>query len=117
MDITVKLNLKGINALMTSRPVVAEVAARAHRMAREAGEGFEAVVKPHRYTARAYVQTDLDNPIGAQRQAAEHVLERVLGVAPGIVQDNGKLRYKTKDGRTIWATQAQINNWTSGRKR
>lgn len=79
MAARVKLNLKGINALMTSQPVQAEVARRAHRMAREAGDGFEAVVKPHRWTARAFVQTDLDNPDGARRQATDHVLERVLG--------------------------------------
>lgn len=79
MTVNVKLKIKGVRELLRSRPVQADLAARAQRMAREAGEGFEAVVKPHKYTSRAFVQTDMDNPVGRQRQASEHVLQRVLG--------------------------------------
>lgn len=80
-DVRVKLKMKGLNALMTSRPVQSDLARRAHRMASDAGEGFEAVVRPHRFTSRAYVQTDPDNPVGRRRQADEHVLQRVLGAS------------------------------------
>lgn len=79
MTVRVKLKIKGIREVLRSRPVQSEVARLAHRMARDAGEGFEAVVKPHRYTSRAFVQTDMDNPVGGERQAREHVLQRVLG--------------------------------------
>lgn len=78
-DVTVKLKIGGIRALLKSRPVQSDLAARAARMAREAGEGFESVVKPHRYTSRAFVQTDMENDVGRRRQASEHVLQRVLG--------------------------------------
>lgn len=79
MSVRVKLKIKGVRDLLKSRPVQSEVARRAHRMAADAGEGFEAVVKRHRYTSRAFVQTDKDNPRGRERQAEEHVLQRVLG--------------------------------------
>lgn len=77
--VEVRLKLRGIRAVLKSAPVQAEVARRARRMAAEAGEGFEAVVKPHRHTSRAFVQTDAENPRGRQRQATEHVLQRVIG--------------------------------------
>lgn len=73
----VKLNLPGLNKIMTSAPVQAEVARRAKRMADAAGPGFEAVVNPHKYTARAFVRTA--DAKGARRQADEAVLERVMG--------------------------------------
>ena len=75
-DVKVKLKLKGINAVMTSPGAIAEVARRAQRMASAAGEGFEAVVNPHRWTARAFVRT-ADAP-GRKRQADDAVLERAL---------------------------------------
>jgi hypothetical protein len=73
----VTIKLRGINEVMTSPGVTREVAQRAARMARSAGEGFGYVVKPHRYTARAFVQT-IDQT-GRVRLAREHVLQRVLG--------------------------------------
>jgi len=74
---TVKLNIRGLNALMTSAPVTAQVAREAKRRAQQAGPNFEAVVKPHRWTARAFIQTA--NAAGAKEQADNAVLERVLG--------------------------------------
>lgn len=76
-----KLNLPGINKLMTSAPVTALVAREARRMAASAGEGFEAVVKPHKWTARGYVQTA--DARGRRRQADEKVLERVASEKSG----------------------------------
>lgn len=51
-----KLNIRAINRLMTSQPVTAEVARRAHRIRAAAGDDFEVVVNPHKWTARAYVR-------------------------------------------------------------
>jgi hypothetical protein len=72
----VKLNLPGINKIMTSKGARAVVRRELQRMEVSAGEGFEAVERPHRWTARGFVQTaDVE---GARRQAREKVLERVV---------------------------------------
>lgn len=75
-DVTVKLNLRGINEVMKSSPVQSEVVRRARRIANEAGDGFEAMVQPGRYTARAVVRTA--DETGRKRQATDAVLERSL---------------------------------------
>lgn len=75
-DIKVKLKLRGINAVMKSSEVQAEVVRRARRMANAAGEGFEAVIQSGKYTARAVVRTA--DATGRKRQAEEAVLERSL---------------------------------------
>lgn len=72
----VKLKLKGIREVMLSNGVRREVASLAKRMAEDAGEGFEYVVKPHKRTARAFVQTA--DRTGRERQARDNVLERLL---------------------------------------
>lgn len=72
----VKLNIRGLNKIMTGPEVTAQVARRTKRMAAAAGEGFEAVMIPHKYTARGYVRTA--DAEGAIRQAREKVLERSL---------------------------------------
>jgi len=77
MTVRVKLNLKGINALMTSREVTGAVIREAQRMQAEAGENFEYDVSPHRYTARAYIRAA--NAAGAKEQQENAVLERVVG--------------------------------------
>lgn len=76
-DVRVKLKISGVRAVLTSAPVQSEVARRAARIAAAAGEGFEMVVKPHKYTSRAFVQTV--DEAGDKRQAEEAVLERALG--------------------------------------
>lgn len=75
----VKLKLREINKLMTSQPVVSEVAARAARVRRAAGDGFVTIVKPHRYTARAFVMAETDS--ARRRQAKDAVLERAIDAA------------------------------------
>lgn len=75
-NVNVRLKLKGINELMTSRPVTALVVREARRMAAEAGPNFEADIVPHRWTARAYVRPA--NAAGAREQADNAVLERVI---------------------------------------
>lgn len=78
MSVRVKLKIRGVRALLRSSEVQSDVAQRATRAARAAGPGFEAVVKPHKYTARAFVQTADDE--GRKREAEEKVLNRVLDV-------------------------------------
>jgi len=73
----VKLNLSGINAIMTSAPVQAVVDRIGRQMAANAGEGFEYVARPHPYTARGYVQTT--DGRARRRQMREAVLENALG--------------------------------------
>ncbi|RLK47621.1 hypothetical protein [Microbacterium telephonicum] len=73
----VKLNLRGINALMSSGTVQAEVNAQGRRRAAAAGQNFEYVEKPHRWTARGFIQPA--NYEGVKEQANDAVLERVLG--------------------------------------
>jgi len=75
-DVKVKLSLKGLNILMKSAPVQSEVARRAQRIAAEAGDGFESVVSPAKYVARAFVRTK--DATGRKRQAEEAVLERSM---------------------------------------
>lgn len=75
-NVTVKLKLKGINALMTSPGVTAEVARRVKRGASAAGSGFEGVVVPHKWTARGYVRTRDD--AGKRDQANNQSLMRAL---------------------------------------
>lgn len=73
----VKLNLPGINALMTSPPAQAIVDGLGRQMAAAAGDGFEYVARPHRYTARGYVQPINDR--ARRRQMRDVVLEQALG--------------------------------------
>lgn len=75
--IRVRLNIRGINAVLTSAPVVSDLARRAERIAAAAGDGFEKSVNPTRRTARAYVRAADEN--GRKRQAESAVLERALG--------------------------------------
>lgn len=74
--VTVRLNLPGINRLMREQKVQAQLDEIGQDMASDAGEGFEYVAKPHRYTARGYVQVSSGD--GARRQARDAVLERVM---------------------------------------
>lgn len=73
----VKLNLAGINAIMTSAPAQAVVDRIGRQMAADAGEGFEYVSRPHPYTARGYVQTT--DARSRRRQMREAALEKALG--------------------------------------
>lgn len=75
-DVTVKLKIRGVREVLRSRGVQAEVARRAKRAAAMAGDGFEAVIKPHKYTSRAFVQTK--NSDGRKREAEQKVLNRAL---------------------------------------
>lgn len=56
-DVRVKLKLSGLNRLMRSEPVQRKVNAEAARMAARAGEKFQVTPSPHRWVARAFVDT------------------------------------------------------------
>jgi hypothetical protein len=74
--VKVTLKLRGINAVMTSPGVVAEVTARAQRIKKAAGDHFEVAVRPHRYTARAFVRSaDFQ---GAHEEARDKRLTRAI---------------------------------------
>ena len=73
---TVNLNLPGLNALMRSAEVQAEVNRRGQRIQAAAGENFEYVASPHRYTARGYVQ--VNGAAGAREEARDKRLTRSL---------------------------------------
>lgn len=73
----VKLTLAGVNAIMTSRAAQAIVDSIGRDMAAAAGDGFGYVARPHRYTARGYVQPT--NARARRRQMRDAVLEQALG--------------------------------------
>lgn len=79
--VDVRLMLRGINALMTSSAVTAEVVRAARKIQRAAGDDFEVNVVPHKYTARAYVRAA--NARGAREEARNKVLTRALDAARG----------------------------------
>ncbi|MBD8218203.1 hypothetical protein IFU40_06095 [Microbacterium sp. CFBP 13617] len=73
----VKLNLRAINAIMTSAPAQAIVDSIGREMAAAAGDGFVYVARPHPHTARGYVQTG--SARARRQQAKDAALERALG--------------------------------------
>ena len=75
-DVRVKLNIRGVRETLKSPQVQAELVRRGRRIQTAAGEGFELVVKPHRYTSRVFVQTG--DAGAAKREAESKVLTRAL---------------------------------------
>jgi len=75
----VTLNLKGINALMSSDAVQSIVDERGRRIAAAAGPDFEYVPRRHRWTARGYVQPA--NLEGAKQEARDKRLTGALDAA------------------------------------
>lgn len=74
---TVKLHIGALRKLWRGPEVTAEVARRAQRAAATSPEVLTAVVKPHRYTARAFVQTQ-DTDEARRREAEEKHLTRSM---------------------------------------
>lgn len=102
-------NKAGIAAFLKSQEVASLLRAEADGVAARAGPGFEVQVNVGRDRVRATVMAATRE--ARLLQAREHVLEEALGVG-GM----RKFDYTTRDGRTIRATQAQIDNWTKGRR-
>ena len=63
-DVRVKLSLRGINRLMRSQPVQAEVNKTAGRIAAGAGPKFQVHPSPHKWTGRAFVEPVKGERIG-----------------------------------------------------
>jgi len=80
-DVTVKLNLRGINEVMTSPEATSAVVRRAQMIKSAAGENFEVNVVPHRYTARAFIRPA--NSEGAKQEARDKRLTRALDAGRG----------------------------------
>lgn len=78
-NVTVRLKLRGLNALMTSRSVTSDVIKRAQAIQNAAGENFEVNVVPHKYTARAFIRPK--NYEGAVQEAREKRLLRAIDAA------------------------------------
>lgn len=76
MTVRVTLKLRGINAVMTSPGVTAEVISRAKKIQQAAGENFKVNVSPHKYTARAFVVSA--NAEGAVEEARDKRLTRSI---------------------------------------
>lgn len=55
--VKVKLNLRELNKLMRSTPVQSALNAEGARMANRAGQKFRLTPSPHRWTARAFVES------------------------------------------------------------
>jgi len=74
-----QLVLRGLNTIMRSAEMQTIVDSTGRRMAAAAGDDFEYVASPHRWTARGYVQPK--NARGMREQARNAALERALGQA------------------------------------
>lgn len=105
----------GWAAARTHPGVMAELNKQAEAIAERAGEGFEATpaeATGGRVRGRAAVITA--TPRAMVVEARDHVLESLMGGGQGA----GKpLTYTTKAGKTRTASQAQIDNWTRGRRK
>lgn len=77
----IKLKLKGVNELMRSEPVQAHMDQVGRRMAAAAGPGISYLPKPHKWTARGYVQTTTAE--GRRREAEDKVLLSALSAGRG----------------------------------
>lgn len=77
----IKIKLKGVNELMRSEPVQAEVDRVGRRMAAAAGAGVSYLPKAHKWTARGYVQTTTAE--GRRREAEDKVLLSALAAGRG----------------------------------
>lgn len=76
MATVVRLNLRGLNEIMTCAAVRDDLDARGRRMAAAAGGEFEYVSRPHSRTARGYVQPR--SAKGARQEAREKRLTRSI---------------------------------------
>lgn len=80
MDVgPVRLNLKGVNAVLKAQQP--DVDARARRIAAAAGDGFEVESAPHKWTARAYVRPKTAS--ARRREAQDKVLNRAISAGGG----------------------------------
>lgn len=116
-----KLNRAGVKAMLNAPDVAAMLAAEAAQVLARAQAGAPVRTGEYRGSLRAWVDrtdravarvgSDVDHALAVE--AATGNLVRALGdgqVDPGSV----RVKYRTKAGKTRWATQAQVDNWTRG---
>jgi hypothetical protein len=80
-DPIVRLNTRGVNQIMKSAGVQAELDRRAKLIADAAGPGFTSVSNPHRWVARAFAQTA--SLYGMRAEAKDRRLSRALEAGRG----------------------------------
>lgn len=73
---SVRLNLRTINSIMSSQAAQRVVDDEGRDMARRAGDDFEYVASPHKWTARGFVQPA--NFEGAKQEARDKRLTRSI---------------------------------------
>lgn len=110
----IKWRNPGFRELRLSPEALEMVEAHADDVAAKAGAGYEASAVYGKNRARASVITAdfeaiLDN-------ARNNTLIRALGGTESVSSKPEKFSYTTKSGKTIQATQAQIDNWTRNRR-
>lgn len=74
--IRVEMNLPGVNEVMKSAGVQADLDARLERIAQRAGDGFGVASRDHRWVARGWVQTETVEAMRAE--ARDNVLTRAI---------------------------------------
>lgn len=65
------------------------------------------------HTDRLAVRVGSDAPHAMAVEARHGVLANALAAGEGGAE---RVRYTTKAGKTIWATRAQVDHWTRGRR-
>lgn len=110
----IKWRNAGFKELRLSPEALELVEGHADDVASKAGSGYESSAVYGQNRARASVITAdfeaiLDN-------ARNNTLLRALGGTESATYKPEKFSYTTKAGKTIQATQAQIDNWTRNRR-
>ncbi|TAP26860.1 hypothetical protein [Arthrobacter sp. S41] len=104
----VKLHIAAFNDLRNRSEVVDLVGSEAAKVAELAGPGFGLGV--HQMGSRVIANVYTATADAMRLEAKEGVLSKALGGSAVPA----KVRYTTKAGKTRWASQAQVSNWTKG---
>lgn len=118
MAVKVKLNSAGMKALLNSAGVRAELTRRAGPVLAAAEAG--APVDEGDYKGGLHIMQDTTDRAVVRVVSGDwkgHIIEARTGNLARALDGNPaqrRVRYTTKAGKTIWATQAQVDNWTRG---
>lgn len=109
--IRIEMNSKGIQQLLKSDDILDALEGQGRKIAAKAGPGYAAVAGSKGKTrARVFVETATQD--AADDNARNATLLRAVMGSGG----SDYVKYTTKSGKTRWATQAQVDNWTRGRR-
>lgn len=117
--VKVRLNSPGMASLLKDAGIRADLTARAEKVAAAArsnapldtGEYRSSIFVSQATTDRVAVRVGSSAPHGLIVESRTGNLARALD---GAVGGTEKVRYTTKAGKTRWASQAQVDNWTRG---